>query len=332
MLLKYGDIARIKDSEWYILELRSERTASPTLKRIGRMIPEIFDTDPVEVYAPVAQRDHENFDLKSDSFLFVHSDEFQKVRALRTVIGVAALFCDETTRKPIRVSDTYIREMIQVSRQEHQEMRKRIRVNDFVRILDGPSRDYCGNVIAIENDYAQVKVTLKGRFLLLSTPLGNLMTLEVPKAQQVYYYCDLVKDYVQEHGSEAQEILKDDLTLCGTYRTDHKVSLPKKPKRHRSRHETTTALVRGMIASGQQDMFFLTEKVFEAMKEEKIKRPKSPQIVYAIIKRSMVELAFPEQASNPEKVTFRDILRETGSSFSLQWVEERSSALGIQWG
>jgi hypothetical protein len=311
-----------------MIELRSEKTAGPTLKRLGKTVPDMFEKTPVEVFIPISRRDHENFEIKSDCLIFVRSNSFEKVRGLRSVIGVASLFSDELTRKPLRVEESYVRELIDKAREEHRLSSIDVNVNSFVRILDGENRDYCGTVMLINDNRAQVKVVLKGRVLLVDTPLGNLINLDhVPEELRVYYYCDLIDNYHEEKADSALTAIQEDL-VCDHPIHVETIQIANKPKKHRSRHETVTARVRCLIDDGEKDLLVIADKVLEAIAEDRVKKPKTAHIVYSIVKRNVVERVY---GNNPDVRTFRDVLRITNSPFSLKWVEEKAGIMGIQF-
>lgn len=328
MLMTFGDTSQIMDQQWYLLELRSERTAGPTLKRLGKLAPQLFEGSAVEIFIPISRRDHEHFEIKSDCIVFVRSDSYDKVKSLRSVIGVAALMTDEGSRKPVKVSEEYVRPLIDEAREEFHLRSLEIEEGAFVRILDGNSRDYCGHVLQIRDGRAQVRVVLKGRVLLIDTPVGNLVNLNhVPEDRRVYYYCDLIDDYLLEKADDALAQIREDLEVQSSPASSQ-VNISRKPKKHRSRHETVTALVRYLLSEGEGDMLALTEKILKAIQEDKIKKPRTAHIIYSIVKRNMVDVVF---ANDPKVKTFRDVLRLTKSTFSLQWVEDKAAEMGVSF-
>lgn len=328
MLMTFGDTRQIQDLQWYMLELRSEKTAGPTLKRLGKLVPQLFEEFPVEIFIPIHRRDHEAFEIKSDCLIFVHSDSFEKVRSLRSVIGIAALMTEENSRRPVKVPEDYVRPMINEAREAFHQNSLDILEGHFVRILDGDSRDYCGHVLQIRDGRAQVRVVLKGRMLLIDTPTGNLVNLNhVEEDRRVYYYCDLIEEFITEMGDDGQALISPDLEVQAQAPTSQ-VYLSKRPKKHRSRHETVTALVRHLLSEGEQDMLPLTTKILEAIKADRIKKPRTAHIIYSIVKRNMVDTVF---AQDTRIKTFRDVLRLTNSPFSLQWVEDQAARMGISF-
>jgi transcription antitermination factor NusG len=330
MLMTLGDVSTIKDPQWYILELRSERTLGPTLKRLGKHILITFDK-PVEVFIPILRRDHENFNLLSDCYIFVHSDSYERVRGLKSVVGVATLLIDDINRKPIRVEDSYVRNLIAEARLRHRESMQSIHTGSFVRILDGENRDYCGTVLDLGHNRAQVKVVLKGRVLLVETPVGNLLSLDhVPEDRRVYYYCDVVDNFVDDDPEALEELKKDLVEESSTFRNTEVLTnlIPKKVKKHRSRYETVTALVRRLITEGEKDMVKMTMKIMDAIQSDEIKKPKTAHVIYSIIKRNMVDVVYKD---NNKVKTFRDVLRITKSPFCLDLIEKEAAKRGIQF-
>ena len=335
MLMKYGDTSSIQDPQWCRLELRSERTLGPTLKRLGKHILTNFEDNPVEVFIPVQRRDHENFELLSDCYIFIHSDAQDKVRSLRGVVGVANLLVDDRTRKPMKVDDSYVQEIIQEARERHEAAILTIQIGSFVRILDGESRDYCGHILDIDDNLAHVKIILKGRVLLVETPVGNLMSLDhVPEEHRVYYYCDVVENFLAEDPSNLELVMVDLTEDSPTHKT---VVFPlRKAKKHRSRHETVTAFVRRAIESHRQedgilvpssiDMVQLMHDTLDAIASDDIKKPKTAHIIYSIVKRNMVDDVY---ASDPTIKTFRDVIRRSKSLFKLELIEEEAKKRGI---
>jgi transcription antitermination factor NusG len=337
MLMVYGDVTQIKDKEWYLLELRSERTLGPSLKRLGKHLITHFDEKPVEVFIPIHRRDHENFELLSDCYVFIHSDAYEKVRSLRSVVGVAALLANETNRKLIKVEDSYVRELIEEARDRFNLSRSQVHEGSFVRILDGESRDYCGLVLSMDNSRAQVKIILKGRVLLVDTPLGNLLDLgEVPESLRVYYYCEAINTYITEAETQEEmlsrlvELKKDRIEESIINRNTEILShlSSKNIKKHRSRYETATALVRRLVLAGEKDMIRLARITLDSIKSDEIKRPKTEHIIYSIIKRNMVDVVYKD---DPKVKTFRDVLRKNPGEFSLEFIKKEAEQRGIKF-
>jgi transcription antitermination factor NusG len=330
MLMIYGDIAAIKDPQWYLLELRSERTLGPTLKRLGKHVLNTFEDKPVEIFIPVQRRDHENFELLSDCYIFIHSDAFAQVRGLRSVVGVATLLSDDTTRKMIKVDDAYVRGIIAESKAKFMENMTTIQKGSFVRLLDGENRDYCGTILELDHNRAQVKIVLKGRVLLVETPVGNLINLDhVPLDRRIYYYCDVVDNYIDDYSDHALSELQRDLAEESVIfrNTDVLANLiPKTTKKHRSRYETATALIRRLIAGGEKDMIKLALTTLDAIQSDEIKKPKTAHIIYSIIKRNMVDVVYRNSAKIK---TFRDVLRIHKGNFSLAMIEAEAVKRGI---
>lgn len=106
--------------------------------------------------------------------------------------------------------------------------------------------------------------------------------------------------------------------------------IPKKVKKHRSRYETATALIRRLIAGGEKDLQVLAQKTLDAILNDEIKKPKTAHVIYSIIKRNMVDVVY---RNNPRVKTFRDVLRIYNAKrhFSLAWIEQQAAFKGIQF-
>ena len=120
MLLTYGDCSKLKGKQWCMLEVRSEKTIEPTLRRIGKQIPAIFHDNAVELFVPVGKRDLDRFDLDAAAYLFVRSTSFKDLLRLKTITGVVSLVTEGDSNRPSRSSMfpiPYVQELHQVRRE-----------------------------------------------------------------------------------------------------------------------------------------------------------------------------------------------------------------------
>src|SRR5271157_4708214 len=140
MLLTYGDCTKLKGKEWCMLEVRSEKTIEPTLRRIGKAIPAIFREDAIEIFIPVGKRDLDVFDLEAAAYLFVRSANFQGLLRLKTITGVVSLVTVGDSNRPsgvIKVVDAEVQPLIQAAEKRFREQSLGIGVGSFVRVLNG---------------------------------------------------------------------------------------------------------------------------------------------------------------------------------------------------
>jgi hypothetical protein len=213
MLLTYRDCSKLKGKEWCMLEVRSEKTIEPTLRRIGKQIPQIFREDAVELFIPVGHRDLDVFDLTAAAYLFVRSDSFQGLLRLKTITGVVSLVTEGDSNRPnkvIRVSDTEVQKLMSPAEKQFREHSSGVEVGSFVRVLNGETRDFCGTVTAIGAGRAVIRITLKTKSIMLETPVWNLLNLSyVPKDIRTYYYCPLVSTLKEDDEKEGEKALPE---------------------------------------------------------------------------------------------------------------------------
>ncbi len=211
MLLTYGECSKLKGKKWCMLEVRSEKTIEPTLRRIGKSIPAIFRDDPVELFIPVGKRDLDVFDLEAAAYLFVRSTNFQGLLRLKTITGVVSLVTEGDSNRPskvIPIEDSDVQALIKVADKQFREHSLGIVVNSFVRVLNGETRDFCGTVTAVGDGRAVVRITLKTKSIMLETPFHNLLNLDhVPKELRAYYHCPLVFRLKEEDKREGEKAL-----------------------------------------------------------------------------------------------------------------------------
>ena len=217
MLLTYRDCSALRGKEWCLLEVRSEKTIEPTLRRIGKAIPCIFQDNAVEIFIPVGLRDLDVFELKAAAYLFVRSAYFPGLLRLKTITGVVSLVTEGDSNRPskvIKVEDSYVQEQIRVAEKGFREHSAGVEVGSFVRVLNGETRDFCGIVKAVNNQKAVVRIRLKTKSIMLETPVTNLLNLpRIPAELRTYYYCPLVENL---HEDEKRE---GDTALPGISRT-----------------------------------------------------------------------------------------------------------------
>lgn len=115
MILEYGDTNQLVGQPWFMVELRSEKTIESTMRRVGKAIPSIFRTDPIEIFIPVFNRDLDVFEMKTGCYIFVRSTNFQSLLRLKTITGVVSLVTEGESNRPskaIKVDDDYVQGII----------------------------------------------------------------------------------------------------------------------------------------------------------------------------------------------------------------------------
>jgi hypothetical protein len=334
MILEYGDVTKLKNEPWFMVELRSEKTIESTMRRVGKAIPNIFRSDPIEIFIPVFRRDLDVFEMKTGCYVFVRSTSFQSLLRLKTITGVVSLVTEGDSNRPskaIKVDDSYVQSVIAEAEEEFRNRGVGIEVDSFVRVLNGDTRDYCGVVEAIGDGKAIVRINLKTKSILLETPLRNLLNIsDTPINQRVYYFCPLVGELVKEFGDAGVKLIKEDLKLEDSpVPTQVQEEHSHEPKRH-SRQKTVTALVKRLILiESQHDPMVICKRVVEALKTGDIKTPKNCFIIYGIVKDHLMRDYF--RNIDPAISNYREVISKYGKSykFSAQQISEIDPSLKI---
>lgn len=301
MILEYGAVEKVRGLPWYLMELRSEKTIESTMRRVGKAIPGIFRSEPVEIFIPVVKRDLGIFEMATGPYVFVRSSNFGSLLRLKSITGVVALVTEGDTQRPskaISVEDAYVQGLIVQAEEEHRKRAIGIEVGSFVRVLNGETRDYCGTVEIIGDGRAVIRVTLGTKSILLETPVRNLLNLSAtPKEQRVYYFCPLVEELFKEK-PDAAAMVEPDLHL------DESAPMPEhveeqptdEPKKH-SRQRTVTALVKKLILiEGMHNPMQIAREVASSLKNKDIKAPKNLFIVYCLPSETVMQGLVPFRA------------------------------------
>jgi len=335
MILNYGDISKIKDCSWNIIELRSEKTSEETIKRIGKALPTIFKDDPAQVFVPIASRDLDKFEIMTDCYIFVRSLDPKKIVKLRTVTGVVWLVCHGEGTHPgrlIYLDNAYVDDLIDKCKDVFNKRSLGIVKGSFVRIIDGHIRDLCGIVKNIDNEIAIIQIDLKTTSMLLETPIKNLINMDfVPEEKRVFYYSSVISD---EKDLELDELLKEDLigdrmidVNVHTIDDDDYKEIVKNLECHvdgnrktktgklkRTNQQMITAFVKNMIYAGEKDVRVISSKLFQAIKDDKIKKPKNLIIAWCVIKFHITKTLY---GNDPDIKSYKDVITKYGNSYKI---------------
>jgi hypothetical protein len=317
VIITHGDISKLKGLNWFLIELRSEKTIEPTMRRIGNAIPGIFRDDPVEIFIPVFKRDLDLFEMKTQCYIFARSTSFSALLRLKSVTGVVCLVTEGESNRPnkaIPIEDQYVQQIISEAEEEFRNRAVGIEVGSFVRILNGETRDYCGTVEVISDGQAIVKIDLKTKQLLVETPLRNLLNLShVPPEQRVFYFCDLVVELAKDN--QLDLIAEDRQMEDADQPADIHVEGDgvETPQRH-SRQRTVTAMVKRMILIDKQhDPMTIARAIVAKLKTNEIKPPKNLFIVYCIIKDNLLKQHF--KLVDPSLTNYREVIHKYGKAY-----------------
>jgi hypothetical protein len=332
VILEYGNCALLQGLDWYLVELRSEKTIEPTMRRVGKAIPNIFRVDPVEIFIPVFKRDLDLFEMKTGCYVFVRSTNFPALLRLKTITGVVSLVTEGDSNRPskvIKVEDSYVQTIIADAEEEFRNRGIGIEVDSFVRVLNGDTRDYCGTVEAIGDGKAIVRINLKTKSILLETPLRNLLNLsQVPANQRVYYFCPLVEELVIDQGQAGLDLIEGDLKLGEAVAAVNQDDA-REPKPH-SRQKTVTALVKRLILiENQHEPMTICKKIVEALKTGDIKVPKNYFIIYGIVKDRLMRDYF--QITDPTISNYKEVINKYGKDykFSAEMISKLDPSLKL---
>ncbi len=329
MILTCGDTSSLGTEHWYMVELRSEKTAESTLKRLGTQLPAIFRESPVEVFIPVFERDLNLFELRTGNYVFARSKNFQALLRLKSVTGVVGLVTLGDSGQPskaIPVDHAYVQSLIDECEQFFFDRALTLLPGSFVRILDGEQRDFCGTILELRDGVACVQIEVKTKVLLVETPVRNLLNLShLPDFLRVFYYAPMVEslDVPEQIMLLAEDLKYEEPPACIEDGLD-----VEKIKRH-GRQQTVTALVKNLILTGTTSPSKIAAEVILALKEERLKCPKNLSIVHGIIKHRLIVDHFKKIDASIEN--YREVVAKFGQEwkFSLNCVVEAAGAFGL---
>jgi hypothetical protein len=320
MILTYRDVSILQGNDWHVIELRSQRMLEPTLRRLGKALPNIFRNDPVELFVPVVRRDLDVFELSTQDCIFGRSTNFQSLLRLKSVTGVVGLMTLADSGRASEVlawPDADVQKLIATAEEEFRQQVVGIEPGTFVRILNGQIRDLCGVVEVIGDGKAVVRITLRTKSILLETPIRNLLNLgQVPKEQRVYYFGPLVDQLIKDKPEEGPKLIEEDLRLR---EATPQIEVPDEPSpdpepRKRPRQRTVTALVKKLVMlENKSNPMEIAKVVVAALKGGEIRAPKNLFIVYCIIKNLLLREHF--RKIDPSIKNYREVIHKYGKAY-----------------
>lgn len=337
MILTYGDTSLLKNKDWNVIELRSEKTSEETIKRIGKALSNVFKEDPAEVFVPIAKRELDTFELLTDCYIFIRSLDPKKIVRIRSVTGVVWVVCHGEGTHPnrvINIDKEYIEGLISKCEGIYNSRSRGVVEGSFVRIVDGHTRDFCGIVKNINNDSAIIEIDLKTTSLLIETPIKNLINIDsIPEELRVFYYSthladnSIVSDELinllkeDRVGSRVIETAVKTIEDSDYYDTIKLLELSndglkknKVGKTKRTNQQMITAFVKNLIQNGEKNVRVIASKLFEAIKADKIKRPKNLIIAWCVIKYHITKTMYGD---DPDIKSYKDVITKYGSSYRI---------------
>jgi len=236
--------------------------------------------------------------------------------------------------KAIMTPDPFVQSLIKECEKAFYERARGLKTGDFVRIIDGETRDYCGFVEVMQGGVACVRVNLKTKSILVETPVRNLLNLShVPPEERVFYYGPVVSQLLKDDPAN-KSLIAEDLKISEEEALSK--SLPEiqqavnsdEPRRY-SRQRTITALVKRLVNDGVNNPMQIAKTVVESIKRKDIKTPKNLFIVYCIIKDNLMKNYFKK--INPKLTNYREVIHTYGRAykFSANQIAKIDPALDV---
>lgn len=191
MLIQHGNIASLRNTSWFALELqsdlsgamnsRAEAIREELILAIARWIAKRRNA--VELFIPVSKRGLGGIDLLTPCVWIRGSVSGieSSVSLRRAAIG----FQRSIDGTPVLIEDSFVQGMIKQCIRISQSWCKGIRVGSCVRVLYGQYRMFCGKVLIIRDGLATVELKLRVRSIRLIIPVTALQRLNGPQE----YFC-----------------------------------------------------------------------------------------------------------------------------------------------
>ena len=320
MRFAYKDPNDIVVDHWFMLELWSERTSEETIRRICLEMPAIFEQDAAELFVPVMERDLDKFEIITESYLFIRSNDVMRVKKVRDVSGVQRILSEGDSERVrphlfIKVENEYVQGLIAKCENYRLVRASKIKIGGFVRLLDGETRDYCGTVTAIDGDRAVVEVHLKSKIVIVETSIFNLLDIShIPEDHRVFFYSGPVQQYLDDlidpdtHTLSEDTVYNEDAVKAFFSNDDASrvVERTAITKKHRSREQTPTRFAKSLIDGGEGNVRVILAKTVEAIRNKSIFSPKNSTTLWHALRSVIVECMFK---GDPRIKTYSDIER-----------------------
>lgn len=326
MILYWGDPATINTKQWYVMELRSERTAEEILKRVLQALKPTFRDEAVEVFVPEERTRENSFALLTENYVFVRSDNSAKVGKLRKVTGVQGMVSkDDSARVSsfLKVDDDYVQSLMEKVHEARIRRGAAIKDGSWVRVLDGWDRDLYGHVQSVAGDRAVVRIDLKTKLWFVETSIYNLLDCsDIEPRFRVFYYGPSVERMIDEDPDHAAEMLKDDLFhdesavqawLYGSDSEAKPTPVPQEAAAKTSRERTPSRFVRSLIQTGEHDVRKLLLLMVDAIRQGHLRCPQTTTILWHVIRTEMLRHAFPDETFK----NYTDLVNRKGEQYRL---------------
>lgn len=182
MLITQGKVSGFSKLPWAQIELASDSRLEEVVLHLVRWIrkrPEAF-----RLLFPVQSRDLGGIELFYP-YLLIQCKDLRILREIR-VMGVQGVTM-QSESEPLTVDAEYAEALIVESERIASGWSSGVKRGDFVRVLLGKRRMLAGDVVAVKNGIADVRISLTVRDLRLRIPARALLRLEVAKKERRYY-------------------------------------------------------------------------------------------------------------------------------------------------
>ena len=179
-LLDFGRIDTLGNTPWYMFESSAEKKMDSFFPVLEQQAKRIFGKHPGQIFAPVNKNGELVF-----GYIFARSVSPTVTRGLLRIRGISdisATYTDaDTLKNVIAVPHADVEKLI--DDYVGQKNRRPV-VGDFVRILNGDAKDYCGTITA--RNLATVEFP-SGRAFTVRLAPGSAKVLRIPKGRRTFW-------------------------------------------------------------------------------------------------------------------------------------------------
>ena len=184
-LLSFGKVDSLHDTPWMMLELSPEERMAHILLVLPDHLKRICGRkQAVQVFAPIDV----NGDLKF-GYIFARATKPSLVRALMKIRGIAELVSrtqdEEEFAQIVTIPNAEIQALLY---KENPPSVVKYHLGDFVQILTGEAKNYCGQIIKTQKTKQIVQVDFPtGRQFIIDAASGSLLKLDIPVQQRAFW-------------------------------------------------------------------------------------------------------------------------------------------------
>ena len=183
-LLSFGHVESLGDTPWNLLEISSEHRMTqigPELRPKGKRI---FGKKSAQIFAPLNPEGELEF-----GYIFARSASPAIVRKLTHIRGIGEMstICDGdgNFKQAVTVPNAEVQALIA----KHKPPKKlKYKIGQFVRILTGAAKDYCGVIMQCSTDRLLIRVDFPTeRYFLIDADPTSVIYLDVPVSKRTFW-------------------------------------------------------------------------------------------------------------------------------------------------